>query len=124
MRRRRCAQPELRRRDWGVLGHRVGALGAMRGSEARLAECRCGYRGVTRHLVGTFGAGRAWSSVDVVTGASPHLLVGTPGAGRGGECARASNGEARCLTMLAADERAKEARCARDDWTARCRSWR
>ena len=28
------------------------------------------------------------------------------------------------LTMLAADERAEEARCARDDVTARSRSWR
>ena len=43
-------------RDWGVLGHRVGALGAMRGGEARLAESRRHRWGVTVHRVGALGA--------------------------------------------------------------------
>ena len=101
----RCAQPELRRRNWGVLGHRVGALGAMRGSEARRTECRRRHWGVTRHRVGARGVGRGWSKLVVITGASPEQRVGMRGAGRGGQCVRATIEEARCLTTRAADER-------------------
>ena len=81
MMRCRCAQPALRRRDGGVLGHRVGALGVGRGGEARLVQCRGGHWGVTGHRVGAPGARRDCSKLVAITGASP--VIGSARGGRG-----------------------------------------
>ena len=54
-------------------------------------------------------------------------LIGVPRVGAVTRMSRAVASQriaCRGLTVLAADERAKEARYARDDATARSRSWR